>query len=195
MATIVARSLLAVSLNSPTVASGGSVVGTVEITSAAPVGGANVALSSSNPGIASVPSLAKVNAGQTSGAFTVTAHAVACDSPVSITATRAGITRSVTLTVLRPVITAVQLSTSSIVGGNSLTGTVVLSGVAPTGGVVVYLLSSDLGVATVPVSVKVDAGQTSASFSIATLVQSSAKSVTISGTKSGVASQVLQVTP
>lgn len=187
--------LKAVSLNSPTVASGGSVVGTVEITSAAPVGGANVALSSSNPAIASVPSLAKVNAGQTSGTFTVTAHAVACDSPVSITATRAGITRSVTLTVLRPVITAVQLSTSSIVGGNSLTGTVVLSGVAPTGGVVVYLLSSDLGVATVPVSVKVDAGQTSASFSIATLVQSSAKSVTISGTKSGVASQVLQVTP
>ena len=76
-----------------------------------------------------------------------------------------------------------MLLASSVVGGSSVTGTVTLTAVAPTGGAVVSLSSSSAA-ATVPASVTVPAGSTSQSFAITTA--SSATSATITATYSGV---------
>jgi trimeric autotransporter adhesin len=54
------------------------------------------------------------------------------------------------------------------VGGLPVTGTVVLDSPAPTGGITVRLLTTDLSVSVVPDSVTVLAGATRATFPIAT---------------------------
>ena len=82
-------------------------------------------------------------------------------------------------------LTSLSLNPTSVAGGNSSTGTVTLSGAAPSGGAVVSLLSSNTGVATVPASVTVAAGATSASFTVSTQRVRSTTSVTISGSYNG----------
>jgi hypothetical protein len=62
---------------------------------------------------------------------------------------------------------SLSVSSDLVVSGTSLTGTVTLTGAAPTGGVLVSLTSSDPA-ATVPVSVTVTAGNSSAVFSVST---------------------------
>jgi hypothetical protein len=66
------------------------------------------------------------------------------------------------------------------------TGTVTLTAAAPTGGAVVRLESSG-GVAQVPASVTVAAGQTSATFTINTSTVETRTNVTITATYSGIA--------
>lgn len=78
-------------------------------------------------------------------------------------------------------LSSVVLSTNSVLGGTTVTGTVNLSAVAPTGGAVVTLSSSSPA-ATVPVNVTVPAGNTSQSFVIATT--SVAATATITATYS-----------
>jgi len=81
------------------------------------------------------------------------------------------------------VLSSVSLNPTSVIGGNSSTGTVTLSAPAPTGGAVVTLVSSNTGVAQVMVpSVTVPAAATSATFSVTTSTVTSSTQVTISGT-------------
>jgi len=75
------------------------VTGTVTISSAAPVGGLNIALTSSNSSAASVPATVKVATGQTRAIFKVTHFSVTADTPVTITAMLAGTSKATTLTV------------------------------------------------------------------------------------------------
>src|SRR5262249_17830760 len=76
-------------------------------------------------------------------------------------------------------LSAVSLAPSSVVGGNSSQGTVTLTSGAPAGGAVVSLSSSN-AVATVPASVTVAAGATSATFTIATSTVTASTAPTIS---------------
>lgn len=69
---------------------------------------------------------------------------------------------------LPPPLLTPTFSPASIRGGTSSTGTVALAGPAPTGGAVVSLLNGNPSVATVPASVTIPAGQTSATFSVST---------------------------
>jgi hypothetical protein len=78
------------------------------------------------------------------------------------------------------------LNPTSVSGGNSSTGTVKLSAPAPSGGVVVVLSSNNTSVATLPSSVTIQAGATSATFTINTTRPSSDTTVTISATYNGV---------
>jgi len=64
-------------------------------------------------------------------------------------------------------ISSLSLNPSSVIGGNSSTGTVTLTAPAPGGGAAVSLTSSN-GHATLPSSVTVPAGQSSATFTINT---------------------------
>jgi Subtilase family len=84
-----------------------------------------------------------------------------------------------------PVLSAVTLTPGSVNGGSSSTGTVTLSGAAPTGGVTVNL-SSNSSSATVPSSVTVAAGSTSATFSVNTSAVTASTPVTISASYAGV---------
>lgn len=91
---------------------------------------------------------------------------------------------------------SLSLSVSSTRRGGTVSGVVTLTGAAPTGGAIVNLLSSNTSLATVPASVTVAAGATSAPFSISTssLVTSPGQTV-ITAAFNGVAeSQTLTVT-
>jgi hypothetical protein len=91
---------------------------------------------------------------------------------------------------------SVAVSPSSVTGGTAATGTVTLSGAAPAGGVVVTLTSSATTVATVPPSIMVPEGATSATFPVTTLATTAATPVTLTATLgSATSSATLTVTP
>src|SRR4029077_8007503 len=77
-------------------------------------------------------------------------------------------------------LSSISLNPTSVAGGNPSTGTVTLSGPAPTGGAQVALSSSNTAVATVPSSVTVPAGTTSASFTVSTIAVAASTTVAIS---------------
>jgi hypothetical protein len=160
---------LSVSINPSSVTGGSSTTGTVTLSGPAPTGGLLVSLSSSAPA-AGVPATITVAAGSATATFNVTTTSVTSSTTVSITATANGVSKAGSLTIT-PVqnLALLSLSVSSdlVVSGTSLTGTVTLTGAAPTGGVLVSLTSSDPA-ATVPVSVTVTAGNSSAVFSVST---------------------------
>ncbi len=193
-------SVSSLSLNPTSVTGGNSSTGTVTLSGAAPAGGAQVALSSNN-GAASVPSSLAVPAGATSATFTVSTSAVAASTTVAISAAYGGVTKTASLTVTPASPPALSLSsltlnpTSGVGGAQSSTGTVTLSGPAPTGGAQVAL-SSNNGAASVASSVAVPAGATTATFTVNTSVVTASTTVTISAAYGGVSkSATLTVTP
>lgn len=95
-----------------------------------------------------------------------------------------------------PLFAALSLNPASVKGGTPSTGTITLSSPAPAGGATISLSSSSTAVATVPKTVKVAAGKTTATFTVKTKAVTSSKSVTIKGTHYGVVrSAALTVTP
>jgi len=194
-------SLSSISLNPASVTGGNSSTGTVTLSGPAPTGGAQVALSSSNTAVATVPSSVTVAAGTTSAAFTVSTSAVAASTTVTISASYAGATASASLTVTpappAPTLSSLTLNPTTVIGGvQSSTGTVALSGPALSGGAQVALFSSNSAVASVPSSVTVPAGATSATFTVSTSAVTASTTVTISASYSGATrSASLTVTP
>jgi len=181
-----------VALNATSIAVGASTQGTVTLTAAASTGGATVSLSSSNPTVATVQTPVAIQAGASSGTFTVTALA---SGATAITATLDGASvRSTTLNVTANVaISAISLSAQSVIGGGSIVGGVTLTGAAPPGGALVALSAGDP--LTVPASVTVPGGSATASFTVATRVVGATTSATLNGSYGGAsASAVLSVT-
>ena len=85
---------------SPSSVTGGSPTqGVVTLSSAAPPGGATVALSSSNGVVAIVPANVTVAPGATNVVFSISTTSVSASTPVTISASYAGTTKSATLTV------------------------------------------------------------------------------------------------
>ncbi|MGO9008551.1 MAG: beta strand repeat-containing protein, partial [Bryobacteraceae bacterium] len=123
----------AVSVSPTSVTGGSSSTGTVTLSGPAPSGGAVVALTSSNTAAAQVPASVTVAAGATSATFPITTSAVASTASVTISATY-GATLTTTLTVNPPTLSTLTLNPTSVTGGSSSTGTVTLSGPAPSGG-------------------------------------------------------------
>jgi hypothetical protein len=82
-------------------------------------------------------------------------------------------------------LSSLTLNPTSVTGGASLQGAVTLSSAAPSGGAVVMLASSNGAVASVPPSVTVAAGATSASFTVTTTPVSVSTTVNISATYAG----------
>src|SRR3989449_124083 len=93
-------------------------------------------------------------------------------------------------------LSSLTLNPTSVTGGNSSTGTVTLSGAAPTGGAVVTLSSNNTTAARVPSSVTVAAGATSATFTVSTSAVAASTTVSISAAYGAVTRSVsLTVTP
>ena len=172
---------LSISFVPASVTGGTSSTATVLLSGPAPAGGADVALASGNTAIATVPATFNIPAGATSGTFTVTTLPQTYSTSVSISAAYHGLTRNAYLTVtLAAVLSSVSVSPSILEGGGSATGTVYLNTTAPAGGAVVGLSTSS-GAASVPGSVTVVAGLSSATFPIATTAVSALTAVTITG--------------
>ena len=165
----------------PTSVTGGSQTSTATVTLSgpAPTAGAEVTLSSNNAA-ASVPPSVTVPAGSSSTTFKVNTSPVAVSTVTTIFASYDGVTPSASLSVTPPTVSSLTLNPSSVVGGvGTSTGTVTLSGPAPAGGAQV-MLSSDNSAASVPPSVIVPAGSTSATFTVNTSLVLVSTSATIS---------------
>jgi hypothetical protein len=91
--------LSSLTLNPSTVTGGNSSTGTVTLSGPAPAGGAQVMLSSSNTGVARVPSSVVVPAGATSATFTVNTSTVLVSTSVTISASYRTVTKSAILQV------------------------------------------------------------------------------------------------
>lgn len=187
-------SVSSLSVNLASVTGGASVTGTVMLSGPAPAGGAQVALSD-NSGATSMPSTVTVPAGATSASFSIGTSAVADNTAVTLSASYGGATRTATLTVLHAVLTSLTVNPSSVVGLlGSATGTLTLNGPAPAGGAVVTI-SDNSGACSVPGSVTIPAGATSATFTVRTSLVLITTTCTITGTYKGTSrSDTLQVT-
>jgi hypothetical protein len=80
---------------------------------------------------------------------------------------------------------AVSVSPSSVTGGQTASGTVILTAAAPAEGIVVDLAAGDPAV-TLPVTVTVAAGSTSASFTLNTSPVATTSTVTVTASYNGV---------
>jgi hypothetical protein len=172
-----------VSLSPASVIAGGTSIGTVTLSGAAGSAGVVVQLSTGNASVATVPSTVTVPSGATTANFTVTSLGVSSVTTVAITAA-SNTTASAILTVNPPTLTGISISPQSIVGGNTATGTVTLSGVAPSSGISVALQNSSSSVS-VPSSVAVPSGSSSATFTLSSSGVSSSTAVTVTATLNG----------
>ena len=179
--------LLAMGVNPTSVVGGASTTGTVQLVVPAPPGGGVVTLTSDNPALVQVPTSVSVPAGNSATSFTITTSVVASFTTVRVDASAGGVTRSEFINLAAnpnnpPAgLQAVTLGAGSVTGGTTATGTVVLSGSAPAGGVSVSLATSNSSVAQVPPVVTVPAGQSQAAFTVTTFAVSTNTVVTITG--------------
>ncbi len=152
-----------------------------------------VTLASSNAAVATVPASVAIAAGSSTAGFTITAVA---PGTAAITASMNGSSsqsRALTVTA-RVTLAAITVASPSVVGGESINGTVALSGPAPAAGAVVTLSGGDPII--LPASVMVPSGATNATFSAFTRGVGGTISSTITGSYDGSsASVVVAVTP
>ncbi len=138
---------------------------TVTLNAAAPTGGSSVTLASNNASL-SVPASVKVAAGATTATFSATAAAaIASNQSATVTATLGGSSQTATISLLAPVLVSGVACAPSSLGQSAVsTCTVTLTQTAPAGGSSVTLASNNASL-TVPASVTVAAGATTATFS------------------------------
>ena len=98
----ISPTLSSMALNPTTVNGGSSSMGTVTLSGPAPAGGAAVTLTSSSTSTATVPASVTVAAGASSATFTVSTSAVTTSTPVIISASYTGTTKTASLTVAPP---------------------------------------------------------------------------------------------
>ena len=183
-----AAALVSVSASPNPVVGGNPSTGTVSLSAAAPAGGANVSLSSASTAVV-VPASVAVNQGATSATFGITTSAVATQTLTTLSASYSGGTKTTTFTVnpaASAALATLSLNPTAVVGGTTATGTVSLTTPAPAGGAVVTLASAKASLASVPASVTVAAGATSATFAITTAATRKNSAVTISASYAGV---------
>ena len=167
--------------------------GTVTLSGPAPAGGVTAQVSSDNsaaqpPGAVSVPS------GNNSVTFSIPTVAVSSTQTANLTATLGRSSQTAHLTV-GPVL-LLTLQSNSVVGGNSVTGTITLGSAAPVTGVTLNVQCDNRTIAQPPLTVMIPGGQTSVTFTVTTILVSVARTVTISVTYAGTTqSATLTVNP
>jgi hypothetical protein len=171
-------------------------VNRVALNAPAPVGGATVTLSSSNP-IASVPATVVIPGGSTETTFSVVTLAVSETQTAAISASSGGVSQSAALTVRPAALSSVKLYPPAVTGGyGNNNNRVTLDGPAGPGGVVVNLASTDSLLVSVPAQVTVPSGQTYVLFPIATTGVAEPATASITATLAGVTkAAILTVNP
>jgi hypothetical protein len=153
----------------------GSTIGHVFLSAPAPRGGAVVPLSTDTPSLVTLPASVTVPAGGTSADFPVSFAAIWQQIDVNIFASYnliPGWTVSLFPDAAHVTPNNVTFSPEGVTGGDPTTGTVFLTGPAPSGGATVSLFSANPNRVQVPASVTVPAGATSANFPVTTVATS-----------------------
>ncbi|WP_165864557.1 protease pro-enzyme activation domain-containing protein [Capsulimonas corticalis] len=169
------------------IAAGVQTYGTVTLSAPAPAGGSGIHLSSTNRSVLLVDGQLNIPAGATSASFAI--RTLMVNSPVNVNVA-ASLDSTVLIAPTTVLVAAVPASLTiapnQVIAGVRPTATVTLSTVAPAGGALVTLLSSDTNSAGVYYGVVVPAGATSATFPVTTKFVASTKVVTITAASNGV---------
>ena len=189
--------LSGVSVSPSSVVGGNSAIGTVTLSSPQ-TSAKTVTLSTPAPTtVAQMPASVTVAAGATTASFTITTSPVTSQFNMNVFADLVGSPEQQALLLITAggagtaALSALSVNPASMVGGASATGSVTLSSPAPAGGAVVALSkafsngAAGTVPATVPASVTVPAGQTTASFSIGTSAVTATTNVRISAAFNG----------
>jgi subtilisin family serine protease len=152
------------SLGTTALTGGGSATGMITLGAPAPGTGVDIQLSSDH-GIVSVPSVVHIASGATSATFEIGSRPVRDRVIVSVTATAGALAKSKSLTVNPPALVSVKVQQTSMTGGAAQQGTVLLTGAAPAGGLLVPLSSTNPALQ-VPSVVEIPEGAASAVFTI-----------------------------
>jgi hypothetical protein len=160
---------------------GTNTTGTVNLSGPAGPSGVPVQLSTSASTVATTPVSVIVAPGSTSANFTINTSTVANVALVSIRASRYNVATA-PLTVLPVPMTSLTLSPTTVKGGKKSTGTVVIAS-ALSVPYTVELSSSNEAIATVPFTVTILPGKTSAKFFVTTVRPPANTVVTITATK------------
>jgi len=168
-------SLSSLTLSSSTVPSGGTVTGTLRLTSPAPAGGAIVRLQGSMEGQVIVPQSVTIPAGSISATFTTTpAPETAFPRWVFIQGsygTSGGLQARILEIDPAPgpaTVLAIGPASQDVIGGNSGRASVALVIPAPVGGGVVSLTTDNPSIIHVPATVTIPAANSAISFAIGT---------------------------
>jgi hypothetical protein len=169
----------------------------------APPSGFTFSLSSNDSTVLSVPSSVFMSAGTSSVSFNGVARSVTSSRSVTVRVSNTQLGRREISITVNPAdqtqppaltVSALTLNPSSVVGGNSVQGTVTLSAAAPAATVVTLASSSTR--ATVPASITIAAGASSGTFTIGTASVTTSGTATISATLNGVTrSATLTINP
>ena len=173
-----ALAVSALSVTTASVLGGRNVSATVTLTGTAPPGGVTIGISSDNSN-AQPPATVSIPFGASSATFSILTSAVTANQTCNIAATLGRTSKTAQFTVIPAV--QLALTSSSIVGGNNVGGTVTIADSAPISGATVNLQSSD-SIAKAPSFVNIPSGQNSTSFTITTAAVTAAQTVTITAT-------------
>jgi len=173
----------AVSFTPNVVVGGNASTGKVTLNGVAGPDGAVVTLVSSSPKV-TVPATVTVPAGASSVNFTASTVTIPSNINATVRATFNGATATGTIAVQAPKPSSVAYNPTILTGGKAGVGTVTLNGKAPAGGYEV-LLTADNGIFTIPASVTVAEGATSATFPVSALVVDTDTVVTTTATANG----------
>src|SRR5262249_26428388 len=200
--------LWGLSVNAEGVVGGNSVTATLTLLNPAPAGGVQVTLISSDTSLAPPPATVTLTPSAFGATFTIPTAAVSVpvrvvfNSGTAFEGYRAPDTWLTLLPVgsaaLAPSLASLSIANSAILGGNTTTATVTLTGPAPTGGALVRLSGSMEGQVVTPQNVTVPAGSTTATFIITAPQVNTPHYVLIQGaygTSAGNQAQLLEIDP
>jgi hypothetical protein len=175
----------------PAIVVGGNVtVGTVSITGRAPVGGAIVALSNSNPGLVNLPATVTIPAGKSSIGFVTSTPQVTTMQAANISATLGAVTKTVAFKVQPTGVATLTLVPNSVQGGvETAVGIVTLQSPVQTSTTVTISSSSNYAIP--DTTIVIPAGALTGIFNIDTVTNSTGKPIkaTITATANGISAK------
>lgn len=171
---------------------GKTFTGTVTLAGIAPTGGSVVTLSSDKTDV-QVPATVTVPAGTNFTTFTVTTDASPANTTANISATLGGTTATGAATIARTSILTFSFSPTTLLAGNSTTGTLKINGTPGPSGIDVALTSTNAS-APVPATVHFDEGVTTQTITINTIASGNTTSPVITGTIGGLSPKTVTLT-
>lgn len=181
-----AAAVTSITVTPSNVAPGAALNAVVTLGGAAPAGGVALTFLSTNVNALATPASVTVAEGQTSVTIPLTALGSLLTSPTTFKLfVSDGSASKVTPVTVTPVVKLSSVNINAVEGGFGTTGSIALSIPAQAGGAVVTLTSSNPALVTVPASVSVTAGYTTAGFAVTTKPVTAVTSVPVTATFNG----------
>ncbi|MDR3706807.1 MAG: SBBP repeat-containing protein [Capsulimonadaceae bacterium] len=157
--------------------------------------GISVTVGSSNATATVSPTTVTVPANGTIGMFTILTQPVAVNTLVTITASYHGQQMTQQFTITAPTVYSTSINKGQIQSGQSFQFTVNLSSPAPTGGFAVPLTSSSPSNVSVPPTITVPAGTTTATVTLFGYYTGTSTGTEVNITAGGVSTQIIAIQP